>query len=198
MIEAERVTLVLLAAGRSRRFDGDKLTKLYLGRPIGLHLVVALEAVPFHERIAVVSQTRLDLAGCGYRVVRNDDPAAGIGRSLRLGVEAACAGNAEAVLIALADMPKVTATHIYRLLDRAEGPEAIVASSDGTAPRPPVLFGCGHFDQLLGMDGDMGARELVKHGHHVVTSPSELVDIDTVEDLEKLIHGETGAGADWS
>lgn len=189
MIKAEQVALVLLAGGRSERFGTDKLIELYLGRPLGLHVVVALEAIPFRERIAVVSQTTLDLAGCGYRIVRNDDPAAGMGRSLRLGVEAACAGGAEAVLIALADMPRVTATHIYRLLDRAEGPGAIVASSDGVIPRPPVLFGCAHFEALLRSQGDMGARDLVKHGHHVVTSPAELVDIDTPGDLAKLIHG---------
>ena len=190
MIEAERVALVLLAAGRSRRFgEQDKLMAPYLGRPLGMHVVVALEAVPFCERIAVTSNTALDLAGAGYRVVHNPDPAAGMGRSLRLGVEAACAGKAEAVLIALADMPRVTATHIYRLLDRAEGSEAIVASSDGVIPRPPVLFGCGHYDALLQMDGDMGARELLKHGHHVVTSPAELTDVDTPQDLAKLAHG---------
>lgn len=189
MISPERVALVLLAGGRSERFGTDKLTQLYLGRPLGLHVVVALEAVPFRERIAVVSQTTLDLAGCGYRVVRNDDPGAGMGRSLRLGVEAACASGADAVLIALADMPRVTATHIYRLLDRAEGPGAIVASSDGVIPRPPVLFGSAHFDELQHSAGDMGARDLVKRGHHVVTSPAELVDVDTPGDLAKLIHG---------
>lgn len=189
MIAAEHVALVLLAGGRSERFGSDKLTQLYLGRPLGLHVVIALEAVPFRERIAVVSRTKLDLAGCGYRVIHNDDPAAGMGRSLRLGVEAACAGGAEAVLIALADMPRVTATHIYRLLDRAEGPDAIVASSDGVIPRPPVLFGHTHFDRLLLSEGDMGARDLVKRGHHVVTSPAELVDVDTPQDLAKLIHG---------
>jgi len=190
MILPDRVALVLLAAGRSRRFGAqDKLMAPYLGRPLGLHVVVALEAVPFRERIAVVSQTGLDLASCGYRIVRNDDPGAGMGQSLRLGVEAASAGGAETVLVALADMPRVTATHIYRLLDRAEGPEAIVASSDGVIPRPPVLFGCAHFDRLLRSEGDMGARDLVKHGHHVVTSPAELVDVDTPEDLAQLTHG---------
>lgn len=189
MIAAEQVTLLLLAGGRSERFGADKLTQLYLGRPLGLHVVIALEAVPFRERIAVVSETRLDLAGCGYRVVSNDDPGAGISRSLRLGVETAIAGGAETILIALADMPRVTATHIYRLLDRAEGPDAIVASSDGVIPRPPVLFGRAHFGTLLLGKGDMGARDLVKRGHHVVTSPAELVDIDTPQDLAKLIHG---------
>ncbi|WP_156456134.1 NTP transferase domain-containing protein, partial [Sphingomonas sp. CCH9-E2] len=42
MIRAERAVLVLLAAGRSRRFGAaDKLTIPYLGRPLGLHVVVA-------------------------------------------------------------------------------------------------------------------------------------------------------------
>jgi molybdenum cofactor cytidylyltransferase len=190
MIEAERVALVLLAAGRSQRFgSADKLMADYLGRPLGLHVVVALEAVPFCERIAVISDTALDLSGHGYTIVHNDDPAAGMGRSLRLGVEAACRGQAEAVLIALADMPRVTATHIYRLLDRAEGPDAIVASSDGITPHPPALFGCAHLDTLLQSEGDAGARELVKHGHHVVTSPAELADVDTEEQLAALIGG---------
>jgi molybdenum cofactor cytidylyltransferase len=36
------------------------------------------------------------------------------------------------------------------------------------------------------LTGDKGARELVQAGRHVVTSPAELIDIDTPEDLEKL------------
>lgn len=190
MIEADKVALILLAAGRSQRFGADdKLMAPYLGRPLGLHVVVALEAVPFAARIAVTSATRLDLAPCGYQVVHNDDAAAGLGRSLRLGVEAACATGVEAVMIALADMPRVTATHIYRLLDRAEEADAIIASSDGVDPRPPALFGRDHFASLLQSAGDMGARELVRRGHHVVTSPAELVDIDTPEELAALIDG---------
>ena len=35
----------------------------------------------------------------------------------------------------------------------------------------------------------MGARELVRRGHHIVVPPAELVDVDTPEDLERLIHG---------
>jgi molybdenum cofactor cytidylyltransferase len=190
MIRAERTALVLLAAGRSLRFgDVDKLTVPYLGRPLGLHVVVALEAVPFCTRIGVVADTALDLVGCGYTVITNDDPAAGMGRSLRLGMEAAQASDPDAVVIALADMPRVTATQIYRLLDDARGDEANVASSDGVIPRPPVLFGRAHFPALLGARGDVGARDLVRRGHHIVAPPDELIDIDTPEDLAKLVHG---------
>lgn len=190
MIRAERTALVLLAAGRSRRFgDVDKLTVPYLGRPLGLHVVVALEAVPFCTRIGVVADTALDLASCGYRIVTNDDTAAGLGRSLRLGVEAAQASDPDAVVIALADMPRVTATQIYRLLDDADGDDAIVASSDGVVPRPPVLFGRAHFAALLAAKGDVGARDLVRRGHHIVVPPAELIDIDTPEDLAALTRG---------
>jgi molybdenum cofactor cytidylyltransferase len=42
------------------------------------------------------------------------------------------------------------------------------------------------FDDLLDLEGDEGGRQLIRRGHHVVTSPAELVDVDTREDLEEL------------
>ncbi|MBR0552647.1 nucleotidyltransferase family protein [Stakelama marina] len=187
MIAAEATALVLLAAGRSRRFgDQDKLSIDYLGRPLGLHVVVALEAVRFATRIAVVSGTALDLGAHGFDVVANDDPAAGLSRSLRLGVEQAMQRDIEAVLVALADMPRVTAMHVWHMLDYAEGPDTVIASSDGRAPCPPALFGRTHFDALLSQTGDTGARDLIRAGHHMVASPDELIDIDTPEDFARL------------
>lgn len=189
MIPAEHTALVLLAAGRSERFDGagrDKLAEPFLDKPLALHVVTALEAVPFQQRIAVTSGTTVDFAVRGYAVVDNDDPGRGMARSLCLGIAAARAGGAAAVLVALADMPRVTAAHIYRLLDYGRGPDTILASSDGEQPRPPALFGAGQFDALMSLAGDQGARDMIARAHHVVTSAAELVDIDTVEDLEQL------------
>jgi molybdenum cofactor cytidylyltransferase len=186
MIEAERVALVLLAAGRSRRFDGDKLSEEFLDKPLAYHVVTALEKIPFCARIAVVSDTRLDFAERGYQVVENPDPSLGQARSLCHGVAAAQEAGCDYVLVALADMPRVTAAHVYRLFDAANGPDTIVASSDGVRPMPPALFGSGLFDDLLALDGDEGARTLIKRGRHVVTTPAELVDIDTREDLDDL------------
>ncbi|MBC9034136.1 NTP transferase domain-containing protein [Sphingomonas sp. JC676] len=186
MLEPERVALVLLAAGCSQRFDGDKLSEPFLNKPLAFHAVTALARVPFMMRIAVVSDTRLDFAGLGYQLVENPDPSLGQARSLCFGVAAAKKAGAQAVLVALADMPRVTATHIYRMFDRADGPATIVASSDGISPMPPALFGRDLFDDLLDLEGDEGARQLIKRGHHVVASPAELVDIDTREDLANL------------
>lgn len=187
MIEADKVALILLAAGRSRRFnDGDKLAERFLDKPLAFHVVRALEAVPFLARIAVVSDTELDFAELGYRVVENPDPSLGQARSLCHGVTLARELGAEAVLVALADMPRVTAAHVQRLLDAWRGPDTIVASSDGVQPGPPALFGSARFEELLALQGDQGARDLIRAGRHVVTSPAELVDVDTQDDLAQL------------
>lgn len=186
MVEPEQVALVLLAAGRSKRFDGDKLSEPFLDKPLAHHVVTALENIPFCARIAVVSDTGLDLGALGYEVVENPDPSLGQARSLCHGVTRAQAAGCDYVLVALADMPRVTATHILRLFDAANGPDTIVASSDGTRPMPPALFGKARFGELLDLRGDEGARELIKRGRHVVTTPAELVDIDTREDLADL------------
>ncbi|MET0307984.1 MAG: nucleotidyltransferase family protein [Sphingomonas sp.] len=194
MLEPEQVALVLLAAGRSLRFDGDKLSELFLDKPLAFHVVTTLARVPFLARIAVVSDTALDFGALGYSVVENPDPSLGLARSLHYGVAAAKETGAEAVLVTLADMPRVTAAHIHRLFDRAHGPAAIVASSDGDSPMPPALFGRDLFDDLLSLEGDEGARALIRRGHHVVASPAELVDVDTREhlaDLRKLYGLET-------
>ena len=188
MIALEDTVLILLAAGRGSRFGdiGSKLAEPFLGRPVGLHVAVALEDLPFRRRIAVVGQSALDYGAHGFELIANDDPDQGMARSVRLGVEQARTTDAAAVLIALADMPRVTAAHIFRLFDAVDSPDAVIASSDGVAPKPPALFGRGRFDFLMSLQGDAGARDLVRAGRHVVTTPAELIDVDTPEELAAL------------
>ncbi|MGN6374142.1 MAG: nucleotidyltransferase family protein [Sphingomonas sp.] len=187
MIKAEETVLILLAAGGSLRFgDANKLEVDFLGQPLAFHVTTALEGVPFKRRVAVVSDTCLDFASRGYDVIANDQVEHGLSRSVRFGIEAARQSEPRAVLIALADMPRVTATHVYRLLDYADGADTILASSDGERPRPPALFGSAHFDWLTTLTGDSGAREMIMKAHHVIAADNELIDVDTPDDLERL------------
>ena len=188
MLRVEDTVLILLAAGRSERFGdvGSKLEEEFLGKPLGLHVAGALAVLPFRDRIAVTGRARLDYASRGYREVPNADPGEGMGSSVRIGVAAAKAQGAKAVLIALADMPRVTAAHVMRLYDAAANGDTVVASSDGVDPKPPALFGADKFEFLMALDGDKGARDLVRAGRHVVTNPAELIDIDTPAEMERL------------
>lgn len=190
MIAVEDTVLVLLAAGRSERFGttASKLDQPFLSRPLGLHVAVALEDMPFRERIVVVDGCTIDYAQHGFTVLHNDDPDRDMASSVRIGVECARHRDAAAVLMVLADMPRVTAAHIHRLFDAAEGLDgtAVIASSDGSKPRPPALFGRDRFDDILAITGDQGARDLIQSGRHVVTNAAELIDVDSAEDLERL------------
>lgn len=189
MIAPEDTVLVLLAAGKSVRFGdvGSKLNEPFLARPLGLHVAVALEAIPFKRRVVVTSpRCTINYAPHGFRVVTNDDPVGDMASSVRLGVACAAAESATAVLLALADMPRVTASHVYRLLDAADSADAVVASSDGHSPKPPAVFARPHFDTLQALSGDQGARDLIRAGRHVVTNAAELIDVDTPEELERL------------
>ncbi|MHA4875804.1 NTP transferase domain-containing protein, partial [Enterococcus faecium] len=60
------------------------------------------------------------------------------------------------MLVALADMPRITTDHVERVLDAGDGPATIIASSDGAHVKPPALFGAGHFSALAVMTGDAG------------------------------------------
>lgn len=189
MIAVETTVLVLLAAGKSERFgSGNKLEQSVLGRALGLHVALTLEDMPFLARIAIVADGAVDYAAHGFRVLHNAASDRDMASSVRMGVECARARGAAAVLIALADMPRITAAHIYRLFDAAADLDdaAVVASSDGVAPCPPVLLGRERFADVLAIRGDRGARDLIGAGRHVIVDAAELIDVDTREDLERV------------
>lgn len=185
MIAAERVALVMLAAGLSRRFGTeDKLLHPLAGLPLGLHAARTLLGLPFAARIAVTRAPAPDYAAYGFTAVTNPDPAAGQAGSIMLGIAHARPVAPEAVLILLADMPFITEAHVLAVLGRFAGAQSIVASAiDGAHPSPPALFGRGLLDRLEALDGDSGARALLQGAALVSAPAAELRDIDTPFDL---------------
>ncbi len=187
MIAAEAVAVVLLAAGQSRRFGTrDKLAEPLNGLPLGLHAARTLSMLPFASRLAVTGREAPDFASYGFKTVINPDPAAGQAGSLRLGLAEARRGRSEAVLIALADMPFVSARHLEALLSRFDQDHLVVGSSFGETACPPVLFDASHFEALEALAGDQGARTLLRGATLIAASALELADVDTVDDLASL------------
>ncbi|WP_319936808.1 NTP transferase domain-containing protein [Thermohalobaculum sediminis] len=189
-----RVAAILLAAGQSRRMGGaDKLTEEAGGRPLLARAAAALKASAVDGVLAVLrpgdAARGAALVGLGVRVVENPRAADGMGTSIAAGV-AALGPGADAVLIALGDMPDLDPSDIDRLIaafDPAEG-RAIVRAlgADGT-PGHPVIFGRRFFEPLRALEGDTGARAVVaEHPDFVVdvtlSGRSALTDLDTPQD----------------
>jgi molybdenum cofactor cytidylyltransferase len=190
MTASVKITAVLLAAGLGTRFGGNKLEALLAGQMLGLHAARTLADLGSARLLAVCNPDSAALIGeleaLGFTILRNHQPEAGLSRSLRLAVEEA--RDADALLIALADMPFVTGTHLATVVDAYDGSRA-VASSSGAQLMPPALFPRALFAALQTADGDAGARDLLRAGLAVPGDPAMLADIDTRADIERLIRG---------
>ncbi len=182
---------MVLAAGRSTRFDGKKLLQDFGGRPLLQHSLAAAQAA-FPGRVVLVvghaSETIIaSSGGLADRVVINTRYSEGQGGSLAAGVRA-CRDDAAAIVVMLADQPLITTSTLAKLVASWTGKKQhIVASDYGDSRGPPVLFGKDAFDQLCELDSDHGARKVIQSGDFDVAAiavGSQGFDIDTPQDLK--------------
>jgi nicotine blue oxidoreductase len=124
------------------------------------------------------AQVRTDADLGGVTVVDNPDWRTGMGSSLRVGLAALKAANAEAVVVTLVDMPGITAEAVARLAALAD-PAALAMAGYGQRRGHPVLLGREHWTGVATLAiGDVGARPyLTAHASAV-----ELVACDDVAD----------------
>lgn len=187
----KQVGCVVMAAGLSRRFGGDKLMQSVKGMPM---IRRALEAVPAEElaAAAVVSarQTVLELAEAyGFQRVFHPDPAAGASSTVRLGLEALppCDG----ALFLVADQPLLRRETVARLIRQwRQAPDFIAALGCGGVRGNPCLFPADLFPELMALEGDRGGAAVIRRHPErllLVEAPAEeLADVDDRETLAKL------------
>jgi molybdenum cofactor cytidylyltransferase len=183
------IACVLLAAGRSERFgEACKLSSLFRGRRLGDHAVALLARMPFGTHVIVQRPGGFSATDPRFTQGLVTDANAGLAHSIACGMMALGGQEAKAVLIALADMPLVSAAHIDALIDAFDVKDAkyIIASAYGTKRMPPVLFGRGHFQTLSYLSGDEGARHLIASAPTVAGDLRMLSDVDTPEALKEL------------
>jgi CTP:molybdopterin cytidylyltransferase MocA len=186
---------VVLAAGGASRFGGPKQLAELDGIPLLEHAIRSIEAVPAIERVVVVLGARAEEIRAGVdfgaaQVVVCEDWETGQSASLKTGI-AAVAGDAEAAIITLGDMPRVTAQVIARFADLADefGARAAARAVYDGVPGHPVVLGRDHFAAVAGIEGDIGARELLRSIGVRRIECSHLcsaIDVDTPADLEGL------------
>ena len=181
---------ILLAAGRSTRFGTPKLLQpLADGTPMVIaalrHLAPSVDEVIVVVRPDDHALIKL-LAPETARILPCTDAALGMGASLACGVRAA--PQADAWLIALADMPYVPPAVITALLAQLRSGAAIVAPSYQDQRGHPVGFSRTFYADLAALSGDQGARHLLeRYAKQLslipVAEPGILRDIDTPADL---------------
>jgi len=190
--EQKNIVAILLAAGAGTRFGGEKLLHpLEDGVAIAAHAARNLLAVT-PDVIAVVRwgdfplYDMLEQEGC--QVTMFQGAARGMGASLAHGVGQA--RTAAGWVVALADMPRVPADIIKKIIAALEGGALVAAPVFREERGHPVGFGAALRDELLALDGDLGARAVVdRHSDSVklieCDDPGILFDVDRKSDIAR-------------
>ena len=184
---------ILLAAGRGRRFDPSGLQNKLLqalpddGRPVvvasATHLLAVCQRVvavvrPGDDGVAAA----LAALGCDIIVCAGAD--SGMAASLVAALRHT--SLADGWLVALGDMPRVSPATISLLKTAIEQGAPIAAPVYDGRRGNPVAFGRQHLPLLLALQGDHGARSILKQHpvHEIAVADSGVVsDIDTPADL---------------
>ncbi|WP_315705991.1 MULTISPECIES: molybdopterin-binding/glycosyltransferase family 2 protein [unclassified Bradyrhizobium] len=199
--EGERkVAAIVLAAGRSTRMGGpNKLLAELEGKKLVRIVVEQALASKACEVIVVIGHqadlVEQALADLRVRFVRNPDFAGGLASSVKAGI-AAVSENADGAVVCLGDMPMVSSDMLDRLIGTFEpdrGNLIVVPVADGRRGNP-VLWSRRFFQELMTLDGDVGARHLIaKHAEAVAEVPVEgdgaFLDIDTPQALDAARRG---------
>ena len=194
------VTAVILAAGRSTRMGGPNKLLAELGGKTLVRTVTERALASKASSVVVVTghqaeQVEQALSGLNVTFARNPDFAGGLASSVKSGI-AAVPADADGAVICLGDMPLISADLIDRLIETFapdRGSLIAVPVSDGRRGNP-VLWSRRFFNELMTLDGDIGARHLIaRHGEAVAEVPVEgrgaFLDIDTPQALEDAQRG---------
>ena len=191
-----KVGAVLLAAGQSRRMGRqNKMTVEIDGRPMVEIAAKALIQSNADPIIVVLGHepenVKHALEGMPVTFVQNSDFEDGLSTSLRTGIDA-LPSNCAGAIIALGDMPSVTAEDIDKLIaafDPNSGQSICVPTHDGKRGNP-VLWARRYFSDMVTVSGDVGARHLIGESPDQVcevpcANPGVLIDLDTPAAVEK-------------
>jgi len=188
----EGLAIAILAAGKADRFGGGKLDAEVAGMRLGAYAVEA--AVTLGLPRIVVGSPVPEFAGEAMalglaQILKNKRAEEGLGTSVALAAMQASAAGASKLLLLAADMPQVTAATLEKLVEGAtDGRASCVAYPEGHRGIP-ACFPADWFARLAALEGDQGAGMLLRDADDVAlieVPHSELLDIDTAEDLAAL------------
>jgi molybdenum cofactor cytidylyltransferase len=197
-----QVAAVILAAGMATRFraadpaSASKVLAQLDGKPLLRHAVDAALASHARPVIVVTGHAQADvetaLAGLDVTFAHNSDYASGIASSVKRGL-VAVPRECDGLVVLLADMPKVSAGIIDRLIAAlAAQPQALAVVPTFNGQRAnPVVIARAAFPLLARIDGDQGARKVLQAaGDKVIELPIDdeaiTADIDTPDALRAL------------
>lgn len=187
----KKYAVVVLAAGASKRFGGNKLLTSIQGKPLYEHMLRKVDALSAFPTYIVTGYEEIQKAAEEKKihVVENRQPELGISHSLRLGLSACLQENPEiqGVLFSVCDQPNLQLSTMLGLIRTAMlHPGKIVCSGHEGKSGNPVLWDKKFFDELMKLEGDTGGKVILEKRKEqcilLEAEAEELKDIDRKQD----------------
>jgi molybdenum cofactor cytidylyltransferase len=179
-----KIDILIMAAGASRRFGGCKLLTQWRGAPLityALNTAIQISQQPqlqiaslnivagaYHDQIRDFLQQQYPP---NHNLINNPNWSHGLGHSIAHGVAQLPPENS--VLIMLADQPLVAVEAIQRIIQLGvENPRKIICAEFAETIGVPALFPAEFKKDLLQLKGDRGAKVvLIEHESKLVKLP---------------------------
>jgi molybdenum cofactor cytidylyltransferase len=188
---------VILAAGESSRLGRPKQLIEFRGKTLVRRVVDAADEAGCSPIAVVIGsdgkKVAHELEQTSAAIVENETWRNGIGTSIRAGMQSLVERRPglDAVVLLVSDQPLVEAELIKQVIARhGETGKTIIASGYSRTLGVPALFDRSHFEELLTLPDDSGAKSIILSRRARVVEfpfPQGNVDIDTLADYEKLV-----------
>ena len=192
--------IIILAAGASSRLGSPKQLLTFSGTTLLQHSIEMAQSSDAANVLVVLGanaaliQTEINYTTANVFV--NPGWKEGMASSIRCGLQLLVKTNpqVEAAIFMVSDQPFVTAALLNQLMDahRTNGSKIVAAKYQDTFGTP-VLFHKTFFPELLQLNGDVGAKSVVRKHLNEVTFfpfPKGHIDIDTIDDYNNLSNEE--------
>jgi len=181
---------ILLAAGKSQRFNSNKLLHPLVDNTPMLMITARKLASVLPGSVVVINPTLQNfteqLEQLGLHIVINEQAEQGMGSSIACGVNAS--KDASGWLITLADMPYVKTDTLTLLANKLTEGADIIAPQFKQQRGHPVGISHVYINELLALNEDIGARNIIKNNQDqlelVLTDDEGVIrDIDYPDDV---------------
>lgn len=191
----DRIGIIVLAAGSSVRFHGDKLLAEFEGKRLYKYLFDTLYGYGYPVTVVTgYDEIEEDAREHGWYTVRNERPEEGISRSIRLGIS--CLLEKEnglaGIIFCVCDQPFLSMNSLERMIQAFwRTKKGIVCMQSHGVPGNPNLFSQRYWNELTELTGDQGGRVVIRRNPEDLCLTAaygewELEDIDRREDLLKM------------
>ncbi|MCM3671253.1 nucleotidyltransferase family protein [Mesobacillus maritimus] len=192
----QEVWILVLAAGYSRRMGQQKLLLPFNGETLIRFLVTRLLATSADGIVIVTNsecpKVKLEVRDLPVVVLENHQPYKGMSSSLKMGIHYLKQRKVGAAVIVLGDQPFIRLQMIDRLIKQyKDKKDHILQPIYKTKPSHPVLFSFHWFSEILKLEGDEGAKTILKYNQEKVNRIKvdfeEPRDLDRRTDYEELL-----------